>query len=561
MRGQPLPSLRAGVLAVILLAMLPVAGLLLHTASRQRDAERARVQGDAQRLARAVAATQDRLIRETRQLLVMLSQIDSVREPDAARCGDRFVRTVANNPLYANLGVLDVAGRAVCAAVAVDDRIGQHVPLSAVLTERRFIVGAYAVAADGRPVLYLAAPVLDRGRIRAIVYAALDVARLNDLIGDFEMPAGALLAVTDRLGTIIARRPNPQPWLGRRLPEPALLSEMADRPDGTAEITGPDGVRRLYGFTATDGVAEGLRVVVGIHSDAALAEINEGLRRNLLGLLGVSVLAIVAAWAGGSILVMRPVRELLRVVTRQRDGVTGIRASGSYPRGEIGELARAFDEMASSLADREQRLRALLADVQRSHAEVAQVYETTLEGWSRALDLRDRETEGHTLRVTEMTVRLARAVGMRDDEIVHVRRGALLHDIGKIGVPDRILLKAAPLTDEEWEVMRRHPVYAYEMLSPIAHLRPALDIPYAHHERWDGTGYPGGLRGPQIPLAARVFAVVDVWDALRSDRPYRRAWSDEMARAYIAQQAGRQFDPEVVRVFLNEVLPTASAAG
>src|SRR4030095_309227 len=148
-------------------------------------------------------------------------------------------------------------------------------------------------------------------------------------------------------------------------------------------------------------------------------------------------------------------------------------------------------------------------------------YDSTIEGWSRALDLRDRETEGHTIRVTEMTLKIARIAGMADAELVHLKRGALLHDIGKMGIPDAILLKPDKLETEEWVIMRRHPVYAYELLLPIEYLQPSLDIPYCHHEKWDGSGYPRGLKGEQIPLAARLFAVIDVWDALRSDRPYR----------------------------------------
>ena len=178
-------------------------------------------------------------------------------------------------------------------------------------------------------------------------------------------------------------------------------------------------------------------------------------------------------------------------------------------------------------------------------------YDSTLEGWSRALDLRDKETEGHTQRVTEMCMRLARALHMDEDELVQVRRGALLHDIGKMGVPDSVLLKPGALNEEEWAIMRKHPEYAYQLLSPIAYLQPALDIPYCHHEKWDGTGYPRGLKGEQIPLTARVFAVVDVWDALRSDRPYRPAWPDAQVWEYICSGSGTHFDPHVVEEFLN----------
>jgi PAS domain S-box-containing protein len=194
---------------------------------------------------------------------------------------------------------------------------------------------------------------------------------------------------------------------------------------------------------------------------------------------------------------------------------------------------------------------ALFEGLERSNIELAVAYDTTLEGWSRALDLRDKETEGHSERVTELTLRLGRALGLDEAELAHVRRGALLHDIGKMGIPDSILLKAGPLTPEEWVTMRRHPTYAYELLSPIAFLRPALDIPYGHHEKWDGTGYPRGLKGDQIPLSARIFAVVDVWDALCSDRPYRPAWPKEKVRAHIRSLAGTHFDRQVVAQFLK----------
>ncbi len=193
----------------------------------------------------------------------------------------------------------------------------------------------------------------------------------------------------------------------------------------------------------------------------------------------------------------------------------------------------------------------LFEERQRANGDLVMAYDSTLEGWSRALDLRDHETEGHSQRVTGMSLHLARAMGLPETELVHLRRGALLHDIGKMGIPDSILLKPGPLSEAEWVVMRLHPVYAYELLHPIAYLRPALDIPYCHHEKWDGTGYPRGLKGEEIPLAARIFAVVDVWDALRSDRPYRAAWPEARVRDHIRSLRGSHFDPAVVDAFLG----------
>ena len=193
----------------------------------------------------------------------------------------------------------------------------------------------------------------------------------------------------------------------------------------------------------------------------------------------------------------------------------------------------------------------LFESLQRSNIDLFLAYDATIEGWSHALDLRDKETEGHTQRVTEMAVKLARAFGLSEEELVQVRWGALLHDIGKMGIPDEILHKPGSLTDEEWEAMKQHPTLAYEMLAPIRYLRQALDIPYHHHEKWDGSGYPYGLKGVLIPLVARIFAVVDVWDALSSDRPYRAAWSEEKVRELIHTESGTHFDPQVVDVFMQ----------
>lgn len=195
----------------------------------------------------------------------------------------------------------------------------------------------------------------------------------------------------------------------------------------------------------------------------------------------------------------------------------------------------------------------LFTNLQRSNLELAVAYDSTIEGWSRVLDLRDRETEGHTQRVAELTMRLARALGMPEADLVNLRRGALLHDIGKMAIADQILLKKGRLTKAEMQKMRQHPQYANEMLFSIEYLRGALDIPYCHHERWDGTGYPRGLKGEEIPLSARIFAVVDVWDALRSQRPYRRAWHSRRVQSYLKAQAGTHFDPQVVETFLRMI--------
>jgi HD-GYP domain-containing protein (c-di-GMP phosphodiesterase class II) len=193
-------------------------------------------------------------------------------------------------------------------------------------------------------------------------------------------------------------------------------------------------------------------------------------------------------------------------------------------------------------------------DLQRTNMQLNLAYDATIEGWSRAMDMRDKETEGHTRRVAEAATKLGRLMGLPDDELSHLRRGALLHDIGKMGVPDSVLLKPGPLTPEEWVLMRMHPGLAYEMLAPVHYLQSALSVPYCHHEKWDGTGYPRGLRGEQIPLMARIFSVVDVFDALTSERPYRAAWAPESALEHIRVGAGTHFDPAIVDMFTKDIL-------
>lgn len=231
--------------------------------------------------------------------------------------------------------------------------------------------------------------------------------------------------------------------------------------------------------------------------------------------------------------------------------ITGIQA------GADDFLSKPFDRLellvrlqSITRLNRYRKIAAQREELKILHGELLVSYDKTIEGWSQALDLRDEETEGHTLRVTEQTLRLARAYGITDeDQLQHIWRGAMLHDVGKLGIPDSILLKPGKLTDEEWVIMRKHPVYAYQWLSRIPFLKPAMDIPYSHHEKWDGSGYPQGLKGQEIPIAARIFAIIDVWDAITSDRPYRKAMSLDEAYAYVLSQSGTHFDPHLVELF------------
>jgi HD-GYP domain-containing protein (c-di-GMP phosphodiesterase class II) len=221
----------------------------------------------------------------------------------------------------------------------------------------------------------------------------------------------------------------------------------------------------------------------------------------------------------------------------------------SYPDSDWLNFLHTLSGQAAIAIDNVQ----MFKNLQRSNRELILAYDTTLAGWGRALELRDKETRGHTDRVGQMTIDLARRLGIKGEELTHIMRGTLLHDIGKMGIPDHILHKPGPLTEEEWETMRQHPQYAYNLIYPIPYLRPALDIPYAHHERWDGSGYPRGLKGEDIPLAARIFAVVDIWDALKNNRVYRKAWPEEKVLEYLKNAAGIELDPDIVETFLEMV--------
>jgi putative nucleotidyltransferase with HDIG domain len=220
--------------------------------------------------------------------------------------------------------------------------------------------------------------------------------------------------------------------------------------------------------------------------------------------------------------------------------------SGIFQEHDLG-LIRAFADQAAVAIDNAQ----LFDNLQESNRELQEAYQATLEGWVQALDMRDKETEGHTQRVTILTERLARKMGVEGDALVHITRGALLHDIGKMAIPDGILLKPDKLSDAERAIINMHPIYAYDMLKRIEFLLPAIDIPYCHHEKWDGTGYPRGLKGDEIPFAARIFPVIDVYDALVSDRPYRKGIPIDEVKEMIKKDSGTHFDPRVVEAFLE----------
>lgn len=276
-----------------------------------------------------------------------------------------------------------------------------------------------------------------------------------------------------------------------------------------------------------------------------LVRASNATRLQITSLASLSLLLVILLGVYIAGVITRPLQNLVQASAEVADGNLQIQI---MPRGndEVTVLTRSFNDMIASL--------------NQSKLDLLNAYDRTLEGWSMALELRDQETEGHTRRVAELTLELSELMGFEGEELVHIRRGALLHDIGKMGIPDSILLKPGELNSEEWAVMRRHPEFAYQLLWPIEYLRPAIPIPYSHHEWWNGKGYPQGLSGEEIPLPARIFAVIDVWDAMRSDRPYRKAIPEDEVRTYLVEAKGVHFDRRVVEAFF-ELLIVKDHAG
>ena len=354
------------------------------------------------------------------------------------------------------------------------------------------------------PVEYIATPLREDGSIRGAVVTFQDITVRREA-------EAALRRSEVRYQRIAANVPG-------------MVFQFVMRPDGTMEFPYvSEGCRAIYGLAPARICANPLLILDIVHPEDHAAFV-----ASLAKALSVGTHW---EWEGRIVL-----------ASGEQKWLTGSSKSERLANGDIQGEGLIIDVTARKLAE---------ARIHSLNAELTRAYDATIEGWSRALDLRDHETEGHSRRVTEMTLRLAAALGICETELVHIRRGALLHDIGKMAVPDGVLRKPGPLNDEEWAVMRQHPVWAYEMLLPIEFLRPALNIPYCHHEKWNGSGYPRGLAGENIPLAARLFALVDVWDALSSDRPYRRAWELERILDHLRGLSGSHFEPRLVEVFLR----------
>ncbi|HUF37120.1 MAG TPA: HD domain-containing phosphohydrolase [Anaerolineales bacterium] len=543
-------SLHSRLIALILLASLPMVALVFYNDLQDRIQARQDVEAESVRLARIMAAEHERILNNAAQFVVSLADRPAYWFPGLASgngaetCTALFAGLIAENPSYSGIALVDTEGTILCShpasptpQLAEFDSVGQAIATG------ELVVSGYEVGSlSGKQIVIVSAPVRGpSGEIIAGLGLGIDLDWASDFIELVDLSDQSSFFIVDREGVVLIRRPEAGSYVGTSgAGLRAVSAALTGGEPGILLSAGLDGVERLYAYAPIlEPVPLSGYVLVGIPVAEAYHQADITLARSMVWLAVFTIVIL----GGARVVAMRwflgPLARLTLAVERLQAGDLSARTGLPYRGDEFSGLARSFDEMADSL--------------QQSKAQVNGAYDRTLEGWSRALDLRDHETEGHSRRVTEMTVAIARAMGLGDEALAHIRRGALLHDIGKIGIPDAILNKPGPLAGDEWTIMRRHPQVAYDLLKEIDFLRPALVIPLRHHEKWDGTGYPDGLVGEQIPLAARIFAVADVWDALRFNRPYRPAWDDTRALSYIRSQSGTHFDPDVVRAFFRTI--------
>jgi putative nucleotidyltransferase with HDIG domain len=386
--------------------------------------------------------------------------------------------------------------------------------------------------------LYVSGPVFDtQGNLAGVVLVGRS---LEKLTGDMRVKTFAQISLYDHSGQVIY---STLPFPHDVTPEMAAQTlSFKDARSATRDLGGQRNIdvvnisyAEILGSWEVRGDHE-LGVLGVALSQNAVVESSASSRLKIFLLVACANFLIILVGVNLANTITRPLIRLMQASVRVSEGDLSVKVD-PQSNDEISVLTESFNRMVASL--------------NRSQKELIRSYDETLKGWAKALELRDKETEGHSERVTELTVRLAEALGIHGEALVNIRRGALLHDIGKMGTPDSILHKNGPLEAEERRIIRKHPQDAYDMLKQIDYLQLALEIPYCHHERWDGTGYPRGLKGEEIPISARIFAVVDVFDALMNDRPYRKAMPSAEVIEYLKTQSGKYFDPNVVEMFIR----------
>lgn len=536
-------SLRFKLIVVVIIAAAPAWALLLQMASRERERETEAARERTLRVARLISQEHWRVLESAHGVLMTLAQMPALKNGDMETAHKHMLALHSAFPsYYETFGFADLQGNILLSAVPTSSplNIRDRPYYVDALEKRNLSVGTYQIGrSTGKPAVNLGYPVeTPNGEVIGVVYAAVSLGWLQQMLSAAEFGDAMKVTVSDANGTVLASYPLNGLSPGQPVSEQKRKLMERDQTEGATLIErAKDSV--FFAWVSLDTPSNSGRVFVSVSMPRSIVmtPLTRTFVKYLVWLAAAAVITIAGTWYVGETRVVQPVKQLIRSTRSIAAGDLSARApAAENTGGEIRELATTFNEMAASL--------------QRTSRDLEFAYDETLDGWARALEFRDKETIGHTLRVTEVTVRLARAMNLSEEEILHIRRGALLHDIGKMGVPDAILFKNTSLTEQEWSIMRKHPIFAYDLLFPIEYLRPALDIPYCHHERWDGKGYPRGLAGTEIPLAARIFAVVDAWDALRHDRPYRQSWRQERVLGYLQANSGTAFDPKVVDAFV-----------
>lgn len=480
---------------------------------------------------------------ETLRLASNIQGIDAVVLAGDAETARRLVEPAAFNSGVQAFGFLSASGEPITLLALNGDATGYEPLETAPWRDQPYVQAVLDLQVDERgdkfaglqttgrgDYLFVAGPVTDGdGNLVGVAVVGLPVAQLAEMLRTETVAQVSFYAQDGRV--VASTFVEPEPLSG------SLVADVLSGQDtGSRSRTHEEGTVRASEILSAWEVRGGddLGVMGVALSTNFLVQASQFSRENtlvfMLSMLGFVVLVgLVVARS-----ISRPINKLREAAEEVSRGNLQVKV----PKGssnEIGVLNQSFNQMVGELnSSKEQLLNA---------------YDRTIEGWAKATDMRDHETEGHSRRVADLTVALAKSMGFKDESLLHIYRGALLHDIGKIGIPDGILLKPGKLTPEERLQMQLHPQIAEEFIGRVDFLRPAMDIPSAHHEKWDGTGYPRGLKGEQIPLPARIFAIVDVWDALTSDRPYRAAMGVKETLALIEGDTGKHFDPQVVAAF------------
>jgi len=505
-----------------------------------------------------VAEIQAETTESTRILLDGLARLTEVKEKDSELSQILLKSVHSLHPVYGTIHLVDLKGDLIASATATSPTNFSHTKhFKDVLSTKQFSTGQYLIGVTlSVPVFTFGAPVFDdQGDLVAVLLTSIKLDQYRQQFRKFSLPSESFLSIIDHNSNLIVSFSELTDE-GESLNQTVFQAIEIVESEGLIEkarLNGRDYTLAYRQLSLSLDHEPYMYILIGVPTSVIERSAYASFWRNLIALITMFALAMWSGWYFGWRKIGLNLQKLSVVAGRVASGDLSTKIELSTDISELSDLKASFENMIDQLSRDRHIQESYVRTLELNEKTILNAYDATIAGWGFAVDLKDQETAKHSQRVTDLTLRLAKKLGIPDDMLDHVRRGALLHDIGKMGIPDSILFKAGPLNDEEWELMRKHPVYAYEMLSNIDYLKPAIDIPYSHHERWDGSGYPLGLKGEAIPLSARIFAIIDVYDALMSDRPYRKAWTHESTLAYIQRMREIHFDPQVVDAFLEEI--------